>query len=183
MHIIYQNKINHMANRLNILMGIGCFLCVSVTVIGQNDRIPAKQQDEVKLIEVKSKQQKALNQATPEKNAKEIWWEENQVYTVVEDMPQYPGGTEAMYKFIGEHLVYPAEAKAAGKEGLVVLSFIVEKDGSIHDIEILKDGVGFGAAEAASKVVSSMPVWSPGKQDGKPVRVKITSPFKFILPK
>ena len=97
------------------------------------------------------------------------------------DMPQYPGGTKAMYKFIGEHLVYPAEAKAAGKEGLVVLSFIVEKDGSIHDIEILKDGVGFGS-EAASKVVSSMPVVS-GKQDGKPVRVKITSPFKFILPK
>ncbi len=168
---------------MKIFVAMAGLLWLSFCASAQGVRLPVKPHEEAKVIEVKNNNTRVLSQPSVDKNAKEIWWEENQVYTVVEEMPQYPGGIEAMYKYFGDNLVYPAEAQAAAKEGSVILSFIVEKDGSIREIEILKDDVGYGAAEAASKVVSSMPLWTPGKQDGKPVRVKIVNPFKFKLPK
>jgi len=104
----------------------------------------------------------------------------DQLFMVVEEMPEFPGGTQALYQYIGKNLKYPEEAKKEGVHGRVVVDFIIEKDGKITNINI-KQGIGFGCDEAAKDVISNMPAWSPGKQRGKAVRVKFALPFKFEL--
>lgn len=103
-----------------------------------------------------------------------------QVFIVVEQMPEYVGGEQAMYKFISEHINYPAQAKEEGIEGRVFISFIVETDGKISTVEILK-GIGGGCDEEAMRVIEEMPNWNPGKQRGKNVRVQYRVPIKFTL--
>jgi protein TonB len=85
-----------------------------------------------------------------------------------------------MYKFLGKNLKYPTAAQRANIQGKVFLSFIVEKDGSITDIETMK-GIGFGCDEEAMRVVKLMPKWIAGKQNGRNVRVKFTIPVFFRL--
>jgi TonB family protein len=106
--------------------------------------------------------------------------EETPVFTVVDEMPVYPGGLDAMYAFLGENIKYPEEAKKNGTTGRVFISFVVEKDGSISNIEILR-GIGHGCDEEAIRVVESMPPWTPGKQRGQAVRVRFNLPIKFAL--
>lgn len=114
-------------------------------------------------------------------NAKEKYWLENKVYNVVEIQPEFPGGQEAMYKFIGANLKYPAEAKANKIEGKVIAQFIVEKDGTVSTPTIVRDAVGHGASEAVLRVINSMPKWKSGKHQGEDVRVQYTLPFTFKL--
>lgn len=104
----------------------------------------------------------------------------DQVFLVVEQMPEYVGGEQAMYKFIGEHINYPAQAKEEGIEGRVIVSFIVEKDGRISTVETMR-GIGGGCDEEAIRVIEEMPNWNPGKQRGKNVRVQYRMPIKFAL--
>ncbi|MEJ8758572.1 TonB family protein [Pontibacter sp. H259] len=108
--------------------------------------------------------------------------EENttEVFNFVEDMPQYEGGFEALAKYLGKKMRYPAAAKAADVEGTVVVTFVVGRNGDIEDVEVLK-GLGFGTDEEAIRVVKSMPRWQPGKQNGMPVAVRYTLPIKFAL--
>jgi len=120
-------------------------------------------------------------QPAKEKNAKEIWLEENQVYSVVEIMPSFPGGQDEMNSFIRKNLSYPADAKKARAKGKVTVQFIVEKDGSLNEATVLKDEVGHGAAIEALNVINKMPKWTPGQEGGKPVRVLTTLPFSFDL--
>ena len=102
------------------------------------------------------------------------------LFSVVEVMPQYPGGQIAMMKYIMENMKYPEQAMKKGIQGRVAVSFIVEKDGSIsnvrpiHSVHTLLD-------KEAVRVVKSMPKWSPGKQHGKPVRVQLIVPIMFKL--
>ena len=102
------------------------------------------------------------------------------IFSVVEEQPQFPGGREAMYKFLGENIKYPEAAKRAKVQGKVFLSFVVTKEGEIKDITILK-GIGFGADEEALRVVSMMPRWKPGMQSGKPLHVRYNLPIAFEL--
>ena len=99
---------------------------------------------------------------------------------IPEVMPEFPGGFPAMYAFLREHVKYPAYAREVGFQGTVFLRFVVEKDGSITNVEILR-GVGGGCDEEAIRVVKSMPDWSPGTQMGRPVRVIYNLPVKFTL--
>ncbi|MCB0806210.1 MAG: M56 family metallopeptidase [Bacteroidales bacterium] len=108
--------------------------------------------------------------------------EEDKVYTMVEEMPEYPGGDEARIKYFQENITYPEAAKKNGIEGRVFVSFIVEKDGSITHVEVLR-GIGGGCDEEAVRVISAMPNWKPGKQKGKPVRVQFNMPIEFKLSK
>jgi protein TonB len=85
-----------------------------------------------------------------------------------------------MYRYIGENMKYPSAAQRANVSGKVFVKFVVEKDGSIGDISILK-GIGFGCDEEASRVIKSMPKWSPGRQNGRNVRVYFTMPISFRL--
>ncbi len=102
------------------------------------------------------------------------------VFDVVEEMPQYPGGPQALFKFLGENVQYPAEAEKAGIQGRVIATFVVEKDGSISQPTVVKSVDPLLDAEAI-RVISAMPNWIPGKQNGKVVRVKYTVPLSFNL--
>ena len=101
---------------------------------------------------------------------------------VVEQMPAFPGGEKAMEKFIEKNLVYPASAKKNSMEGKVYATFVVEKDGTLSDIKLLR---GINGCEDCDKeairVIKLMPSWNPGKQNGKLVRVQYNLPLKFAL--
>lgn len=102
------------------------------------------------------------------------------VFDVVEVMPQYPGGQIAMLKYIMENIKYPEQAMKEGIQGRVTVRFIVEKDGSISDVRPVLSVHPLLNKEAV-RVVESMPKWSPGKQNGKPVRVRFNVPVMFKL--
>ena len=99
---------------------------------------------------------------------------------IVPEMPSFPGGDLAMKAYLVKHLKYPAEARELNIQGTVYLSFIVEMDGSISDITILRP-IGGGCEEEAVRVVKSMPNWNPGKQNNRAVRVRLSLPVKFVL--
>jgi len=107
---------------------------------------------------------------------------EGEIFMAVENNPEFPGGVNEMYKHIAREITYPAAAQRAGIEGRVFVKFVVRKDGSVGDPEILK-GLGFGCDEAALKVLETMPTWKSGTQNGKPVNVYFTMPFLFGLEK
>nr|WP_293834843.1 TonB family protein [uncultured Arsenicibacter sp.] len=102
------------------------------------------------------------------------------VFTVVEHQPEFVGGMKALSAYVNDNLNYPEAAKRAGVEGKVFLSFVVDKEGGIHDVNVLK-GLGFGCDEAAIRLVSRMPAWKPGRQDGKSVAVRYNIPIQFTL--
>ena len=101
-------------------------------------------------------------------------------FDVVEEMPVYPGGMPAMMDFFNKNMKYPKEAFDAKQEGRVIAQFVVEKDGSITDAHIVKSVSPALDAEAL-RIVNAMPNWTPGRQNGKPVRVKYTVPISFKL--
>lgn len=102
------------------------------------------------------------------------------VFDVVEVMPQFPGGQIAMLKYIMENMKYPEQAMKEGIQGRVAVSFIVEKDGSISNVRPVLSVHPLLNKEAV-RVVKSMPKWSPGKHNGKPVRVRYNLPVMFKL--
>jgi len=104
----------------------------------------------------------------------------DKIFDVVEENPSFPGGWEAFYKLVGSKLKYPAQARRMGIEGKVHLQFVVEKDGSIGDLFIAK-GVGAGLDEESLRVMNLVPNFNPGKQRGRPVRVRMTIPIHFRL--
>jgi periplasmic protein TonB len=106
--------------------------------------------------------------------------QEEEIFRVVESMPGFPGGEAAFYAFLRENMVYPELAKAAGISGKVYITFVVEKDGSITDVQLLR-GIGGGCDEEALRVVTLMPDWKPGLQRGHPVRVQFILDVKFTL--
>lgn len=102
------------------------------------------------------------------------------VFDVVEVMPQFPGGQIAMLKYIMENMKYPEQAMKEGIQGRVAVRFIVEKDGSISDVKPILSVHPLLNKEAV-RVVESMPKWTPGKHNGKPVRVRFNLPVMFKL--
>ena len=106
--------------------------------------------------------------------------DEHHVFIVVEKMPSFPGGPDAMTRFIRQNLRYPRVAEENGVEGRVTVSFVVNRDGEIVDIEIMR-GVDRHLDAEAIRIVRAMPRWNPGEQRGKPVRVKFVLPIVFRL--
>lgn len=104
------------------------------------------------------------------------------IFTVVEKNPEYPGGIQEMFKFLGENIKYPEAAAKANVQGKVFLSFVVTTEGVIKDVQILK-GLGFGADEESIRVLSKMPRWTPGMQSGRAVNVRYNLPIAFQLDK
>lgn len=156
-----------------------------------------KEEDEIKLDEVQ-KSDKAVGAFTVEGNdevggavlkAKEDIAapeppkhvvEETKIFTVVEQMPMYPGGNAALMGYLRDNIHYPTVAAENGVQGRVVVGFVVERDGSITDVNILR-GVDPSLDREAMRVVKSMPRWNPGKQNGSAVRVKYQVPVSFRL--
>ena len=102
------------------------------------------------------------------------------VYDVVEEMPEFPGGPAVLYETLVKSIQYPEEARIKGAQGRAIVTFIVEKDGSISNARVVKSVDPSLDAEAL-RVINSMPKWNPGKQNGEPVRVKYTAPVRFSL--
>ena len=156
-----------------------------------------KEEDEIKLDEVQ-KSDKAVGAFTVEGNdevggavlkAKEDIAapeppkhvvEETKIFTVVEQMPMFPGGDGALMGYLRDNIHYPTVAAENGVQGRVVVGFVVERDGSITDVNILR-GVDPSLDREAMRVVKSMPKWTPGKQNGSAVRVKYQFPVSFRL--
>ena len=107
--------------------------------------------------------------------------EEEVVFVVVESMPEFPGGQQALFKYLSENVKYPVIAQENGIQGRVICQFVVNKDGSIVDVEVVRSGGDASLDKEAVRVIKSMPKWKPGKQRGKAVRVKYTVPVNFKL--
>jgi protein TonB len=105
---------------------------------------------------------------------------DNDAFNVVEQMPQFPGGQVELLNFLSDNVKYPADAEKKKIEGRVIATFVVDKDGSITDAEIVRSVYPSLDAEAL-RVINAMPKWVPGKQSGKAVRVKYTVPLTFSL--
>lgn len=103
------------------------------------------------------------------------------IYVVTETMPEFPGGMQEMMRFINENIVYPVEAAQKGIQGRAICQFVVEKDGSISNVVVIRSSGDRDLDNEAIRVVQSMPQWKPGKQRGVPVRVKYTIPVSFRL--
>lgn len=117
---------------------------------------------------------------TPVKIEEEEEEEDVQIFTVVENDPEFPGGMEALYKYLAQNIKYPQLARDNNITGKVYVTFVVERDGSIANPRVLRD-IGGGCGAEAIRVVKSMPKWTPGKQRGKAVRVQFILPVNFQL--
>ena len=137
---------------------------------------------ETESIEVNSEDDKDVEiEVAPPVEVVEEEEPEDVIFVVVESMPEFPGGPQAMYKFLGENIKYPVIAQENGIQGRVVCQFTVNKDGSLVDIEVVRSGGDASLDKEAVRVIKSMPKWKAGKQRGKPVRVKYTLPVNFKL--
>ena len=116
-------------------------------------------------------------------NAQEEVFDNNEpIFTVVEDPTEFPGGKDSLNKFISDNIICPQEALDKGIEGKVYITFVVEKDGSINDIKIIRD-IGYGCGEEAKRIVKLMPKWKPAKQREINVKQQFVLPISFKLPK
>ena len=121
------------------------------------------------------KAKEVITQPEPPKHV-----EENKVFDVVEQMPSFPGGPQALLQYLNSNVKYPVVAQENGVQGRVVISLVVEKDGSVTDVQVAKS-VDPSLDKEAQRVVKSMPHWIPGKQNGSAVRVKYVVPVSFKL--
>ena len=112
----------------------------------------------------------------PIKEAQDPTFKQNEV----DVLPEYDGGNQAMFAYIGKNLKYPKEAKESGAAGMVYIGFVVGKDGAVKEVEVLRS-VDSHLDEAAVNIVKQMPKWTPGKKDGKNVDVKMTLPIRYEL--
>lgn len=112
--------------------------------------------------------------------AEEAKEEVDEIFTIVEEPASPKGGMPAFYKYIGDKMKYPAQARRMGIEGKVFVQFVIGKDGSISDVKAVK-GIGAGCDEEAVRVVQAAPSWSPGKQRGKSVKQRMVLPITFKL--
>ena len=103
-----------------------------------------------------------------------------EVFTIVEVMPDFPGGEKERQKFISRNIQYPSQARENNIQGTVYAAFVVEKDGALSNFRIIK-GIGYGCDEEVVRVIKMMPLWKPGTQKGIPVRVQINMPVNFKM--
>jgi protein TonB len=103
-----------------------------------------------------------------------------EIFSIVEDQPTPQGGMEAFYKYVSKNINYPAQARRMGVEGKVYVQFVVDKDGSLNEVQAIK-GIGAGCDQEAVRVVKAAPKWKPGKQRGRAVKVRMVIPITFRL--
>ncbi len=138
---------------------------------------------ETEHVEVKGEDNNEVVEIAPpiETKVEVVEEDEQTVFVVVENMPEFPGGTSALMKYLSSSIKYPVIAQENGIQGRVVCQFVVNKDGSIVDIEVARSSGDASLDKEAVRVIKAMPKWTPGKQRGKPVRVKYTLPVNFKL--
>ena len=139
-------------------------------------------QDEIKsqVAEEKLKLEQRLSEEQTESENKERNYEDEEIFQIVEEMPQFLGGEEKLMEYVAKNITYPLIARETGIQGRVFIGFVVEPDGSISNVRLLR-GIGGGCDEEAVRVIKSMPRWEPGKNQGKTVRVSYQIPIFFKL--
>jgi TonB family protein len=132
------------------------------------------------ILSAQDTQQKPNTSTDQKSETQENTSTEDAVFVVVEKMPEYPGGDEALINFLVSNIKYPEEARTKGIQGRVFVTFVVEKNGAVTNVKVIR-GIGGGCDEEAIRVVSLMPKWTPGEQHGKTVRVQFNLPIMFSL--
>lgn len=150
---------------------------VKEEVVEEIPTIEEIKQHEVAAVEVEGPTEIVFEEPVEEVVVEE---DENKIFTVVEQQPEFNGGYEAMMNFLKKNIRYPASARRMGVDGTVYVSFVVSKDGSISEVKVVR-GLSADLDKEAVRVVSMMPPWRPGKQNGKPVFVRFVLPIKFKL--
>ena len=136
-------------------------------------------EDEIE-IDAEASETTEIEEYVPIEMEEEEEIQEEQIFVVVEAMPEFPGGDAARMKYLGSSIRYPTMARESGIQGRVYVTFVVERDGSVTDVRVLR-GIGGGCDEEAIRVVKAMPKWIPGRQRNKPVRVQFNLPVRFTL--
>jgi len=136
-------------------------------------------EDEIN-VDIEARADQAVQSYVPVMTEEEPTPVAEEIFTFVEEYPEFPGGDKALREYILNNIKYPEVARTSGITGTVYVQFVVEKDGSISDVKVVR-GIGGGCDEEAVRVVKSMPRWKPGKQRGQPVRVYFTLPIEFKL--
>ncbi len=139
-----------------------------------------KIEDELEIQDSEADENTVIDVAPVIETAAEEEEEEAQVFFIVEDMPEFPGGDLALRKYIANAIKYPVIAQENGIQGKVYVTFVVGKDGKVTNARIAR-GVDPSLDKEALRVVNSLPTWKPGKQRGKPVNVSYTVPINFVL--
>lgn len=164
-HSNLKNRIAMMSKKssksaaLKVLLPIAVTACLAVTFANCNNSMLATNDDKIN---------------------ENSFTNDNQPYVIVEDMPEFPGGTEALLKYIAENVVYPEQAKNDTIQGTVYLKFVVDKTGKVSQTEVIR-GVHPLLDEESIKVVNSLPEWTPGRKSGKNVDVAMQIPIKFQI--
>jgi len=133
-------------------------------------------EDEVEIMDVEADQKMVIVEVVPVEEESN----DPDFFTIVEDMPSFPGGDAALLKYIAQNVEYPPIAKENGITGVVYVSYVVDRDGSIKDVKVVRGADPFLDKEAA-RVVKTLKGYKPGKQRGKPVPVQFTIPIRFVL--
>ncbi|RIJ50148.1 energy transducer TonB [Maribellus luteus] len=139
-----------------------------------------KIEDELEIEDTEADENTVIDVAPVIETAEEEEEDEAQVFLIVEDMPEFPGGDLALRKYIANAIKYPVIAQENGIQGKVYVTFVVGKDGKVTNASIAR-GVDPSLDKEALRVVNSLPTWKPGKQRGKPVNVSYTVPINFVL--
>lgn len=140
-------------------------------------------QDDVETEDIEINVEVQQNEVIEEYVAPEVVEEEvveQEIFQIVEEMPSYPGGEKALLEYVAKNIKYPQIARETGIQGRVFVGFVVEPDGSVSNVKILR-GIGGGCDEEAMRVIKSLAKWKPGKQRGKAVRVSYQIPVVFKL--
>ena len=140
-------------------------------------------QDDVEVEDIEINAEVEQNEVIEEYIAPEVVEDdvvEQEIFKIVEEMPSFPGGEQKLMEFVGKNIKYPQIARETGIQGRVFVNFVVEPDGSVSNVTVLR-GIGGGCDEEAMRVVKNMPKWKPGKQRGKAVRVQYMLPVNFRL--
>lgn len=146
-----------------------------INVVDDNVKVDAVE------INTEDDKNKAVVIAAPVTSSAPVEEEDDQVvFQVVESMPTFPGGDAALFKYLNDNVKYPVIAQENGIQGRVICQFVVNKDGSIVDVQVVRS-IDPSLDKEAVRVIQSMPKWTPGKQRGKAVRVKYTLPVNFKL--
>ena len=136
--------------------------------------------DEIKRAEVSTEISEGQDVVFEEPVKAVVETDDKKIYTLVEQQPEFPGGMEAMMKFIQKNMKYPAQARRMGTEGRVFIGFVVNGDGQITDVTTVK-GISMECDQEATRVIQMMPPWKAGKQNGRAVRVRFVLPVNFKL--
>jgi periplasmic protein TonB len=148
---------------------------VKEEVVEEVPTIEEIKQNEVAAVEVEGPTEVVFDEPAPV-----VVEDENKVFMVVEQQPEFEGGYEAMMNFIRKNMRYPASARRMGIDGTVYVTFVVGKDGTINDVKVLR-GISADCDKEAVRVVQMMPPWKAGRQNGKAVLVRFNLPIKFKL--